>query len=499
MNSVIFALSITASINPILTYLAFFQQKEWRFDRIKVGMYEQGILRTSVSVARCTIVLLCLIFIIFSTALTATILALIALNILNILQIIQTKQRLPTWTQKTKLLTLVVLVISSAYIYIALYTAPFLAVLTPLVQICFVAVALILLTPLDIYLKQKIFTKAKQNRNRLQNTTIIAITGSVGKTTCKHMLAQLLQNKNIAYTPAFVNSELGVCNWFNSFMQTCNTEPDVLIVEMGAYKQGEIALLCTIFQPNISIITYIGTQHIALFGSKEQLLEAKTEIVKQLPSTAHAIFPAEHSFSHQIAERTKAITHAVALEKSSTTSLQTTFSINNTEYVINIAGIHNALNCALAIEAALLCSVSTAELQSIVPTLTLPESTFIVTNIGTKTIVDDSHNSSPESTKAIIEWAKNCSASQKILCMSGIIEQGSNQEAAHATIAKDASTVFEYIVCSDAKIREMLSPHFSGAIVNKLENCPSIAPDCLVVCEGRVPVKRIQQYLESTL
>lgn len=116
---------------------------------------------------------------------------------------------------------------------------------------------------------------ASEYREQL-NPLVIAITGSNGKTTTKEMLASVLREHfKIHYSAANFNNEIGV----PKTILEMPVDTQILILEMGMRGLGQIDLLSKIAKPNISIITNIGTAHIELLGSKENIKKAKLEIV----------------------------------------------------------------------------------------------------------------------------------------------------------------------------------------------------------------------------
>ena len=124
---------------------------------------------------------------------------------------------------------------------------------------------------LEAYLKL-----ANYRRNKL-NFTVVAITGSSGKTTTKELVASTLSEKYKTFkTPLNHNNEIGFC-------QTIFEAPDdteVLVLEMGMRGKGEIELLSKYAEPDITIISNVGTAHIGRLGSRENIAKAKCEIVK---------------------------------------------------------------------------------------------------------------------------------------------------------------------------------------------------------------------------
>src|SRR5699024_3061355 len=114
-------------------------------------------------------------------------------------------------------------------------------------------------------------TLAKYYLNKV-NPKVIAVTGSNGKTTTKDMIAKVLStSNNVAKTPQNFNNEIGVP--FTILNMPINTE--VLVVEMGMDRPGQINHLSSIANPDISVITMIGEAHIEFFGTRDKIADAK--------------------------------------------------------------------------------------------------------------------------------------------------------------------------------------------------------------------------------
>ncbi|MGZ3531457.1 MAG: Mur ligase family protein, partial [Vulcanimicrobiaceae bacterium] len=104
---------------------------------------------------------------------------------------------------------------------------------------------------------------------------VIAITGSAGKTTTKHLLAQLLSaqlgQSHVLVSPANENNEIGV----SKLLLRADNRYQAIVAEMGARHYGEIAELVTIAHPHIGVLTNIGEAHLEIFGSRERLAQTK--------------------------------------------------------------------------------------------------------------------------------------------------------------------------------------------------------------------------------
>lgn len=146
------------------------------------------------------------------------------------------------------------------------------AILIPL----WIALANLILTPLFVFARWRVCQQASTYlHQRLPNATVIAITGSYGKTTTKNFLEQLLRSSlRLQITPGNINTAVGIAHWM---LKDLHTSTQVLIIEMDAYKPGEIRQSCKMVNPDISLITTIGDQHLEKFGSQKRLARSLLE------------------------------------------------------------------------------------------------------------------------------------------------------------------------------------------------------------------------------
>ncbi|MFI0899524.1 UDP-N-acetylmuramoyl-tripeptide--D-alanyl-D-alanine ligase [Streptomyces sp. NPDC020983] len=136
--------------------------------------------------------------------------------------------------------------------------------------------------------------------------TVVALTGSAGKTSTKDMLAQVLQRIGpTVWTPGSLNNEIGLP--LTALQADADTRH--LVLEMGARGIGHIAYLTGLTPPRIGIVLNVGSAHIGEFGGKEQIAQAKGEMVEALPD-AHAggvaVLNADDPLVRAMADRTKA-------------------------------------------------------------------------------------------------------------------------------------------------------------------------------------------------
>ncbi|EDY60013.1 MULTISPECIES: UDP-N-acetylmuramoyl-tripeptide--D-alanyl-D-alanine ligase [Streptomyces] len=138
---------------------------------------------------------------------------------------------------------------------------------------------------------------------RRLGATLVALTGSAGKTSTKDLIAQVLRRKApTVFTPGSLNNEIGL----PLTALTATEETRFLVLEMGARGIGHISYLTDLTPPKIGLVLNVGSAHIGEFGGREQIAQAKGELVEALPAEGAAILNADDPLVRAMASRTKA-------------------------------------------------------------------------------------------------------------------------------------------------------------------------------------------------
>ena len=247
---------------------------------------------------------------------------------------------------------------------------------------------------LEAYLKL-----ANWRRNKL-NPTVVAITGSSGKTTTKELVSSVLSEKFRTFkTPLNHNNEIGFC-------QTIFEMPDdteVLVLEMGMRGLGEIELLSKYSEPDITIITNVGTAHIGRLGSRENIAKAKCEIVKYQRGN---IFIAhdDELIKKTVDFNGKKIFYSIKdVRVLSKTANYSKFEYEKNIYELNVGGDYNIGNALSAINAGLELGLSIEEIQTGLKKYSPIEKRWEMVEAGGYKIINDSYNANPESMRAFID------------------------------------------------------------------------------------------------
>jgi UDP-N-acetylmuramoyl-tripeptide--D-alanyl-D-alanine ligase len=211
----------------------------------------------------------------------------------------------PIFTKKIIFLSLINFAFAIFYLFSLLPIKNFLPIYLLTFDIFTPVIAsgiMLIFQPLTVLGRNQIIKKAKEKRAQFKDLLVIGITGSYGKTSTKEFLATILSEKfNVLKTLEHQNSEVGISQ---RILNDLKEEHEIFIVEMGAYNRGGIKLLCDITRPKIGVITGINEQHMATFGSQENIIKAKYELIESLPSDGIAFFNGKNKYCLELYQKT---------------------------------------------------------------------------------------------------------------------------------------------------------------------------------------------------
>lgn len=311
--------------------------------------------------------------------------------------------------------------------------------------------------------------------------TVIGITGSYGKSSTKTILTQILANsdQSVCSTPANVNTLIGVAK---TVLRSLKFSDKYLVVEMGAYKRGEIKAICNLVKPKIGILTAIAPQHLNLFGSMENLIAAKQELVLSLPANGLAVFNGKNKAVLQLAKTFSTCPKIIAYP-------------SKKPLATNLIGSFQQQNISLAVAVAKHLKLPVAKISSSLSRIAPPK-TVLTQKSGPKgsLILDDGSTANPEGFTEAMVHASSLKASPKILITPGIIELGSQKQAIHKQLALQADSIFDLIIVTkpdiyaifiQAKLKTKLvlakSPRQLQSVL-----APHLHKKALILIEGRI-------------
>ena len=243
-------------------------------------------------------------------------------------------------------------------------------------------------------------------RLRFSSLPVIAITGSVGKTSTKEMIAAVLRTKFLTLaTEKNYNNEIGVPQTLFGLTSLHRAA----VIEMGMRGQGEIARLAEIAEPTIALITNIGYAHIERLGSRENIAEAKTELFAALKPGSVAMIPLEDEFADTMLSRIPAGVRVIGVgnpDASHTLSSHVERLTPSRMPTLSVPGVHHLRNALFALAVANLVGIEEKDTIHALENWGGADKRMSVKKAGTLTILDDCYNAGVESMKAALETLK---------------------------------------------------------------------------------------------
>lgn len=279
----------------------------------------------------------------------------------------------------------------------------------------------------------------------------VAVTGSVGKTTTKEAICAVLSSKlTVCKTEANFNNEVGI----PQTLLGINASHRAAVIEMGMCAMGEIASLSKITEPDISVITNIGSSHIGNLGSKENICKAKLEIVEGMKKGAIILLNGDDEYLQKahIEAQTKKLVgienencdfRAVNIrEESGGMKFDLVYDGEIYSLFIGALGKHSVMAASFAAACGIICGLGEKDLQNGLNQFSGGElRQKIILKNGFK-IIDDCYNASPESMRASIDVLKCIKANENgraIAILGEMKELGSFSPKMHEAIGEYAA------------------------------------------------------------
>lgn len=285
-------------------------------------------------------------------------------------------------------------------------------------------------------------------KRSLYNIPVVAITGSVGKTSTKDIIASVMTTKyNVLKTEGNYNNEIGLPLTILKLK-----EHNALVLEMGMSAFGEISLLTKIAKPTTAVVTIIGSSHIGELGSRENILKAKLEILEGLNNDGALIINNDNDllnlWNQNNQDSHKHITYGMENESMlnakdiSIMENGSSFEIvvNGNKYTVEVpvAGKHFVYNSLAAIAVGLENNIDIEDIIKGISEFSLTKRRMeIIKNKSNVTIINDCYNASYESVKAALEYLSSIKANRKIAVLGDVLELGEFSKQMHQKIGEE--------------------------------------------------------------
>lgn len=357
------------------------------------------------------------------------------------------------------------------------------------------------------------------NHNRQQSEAlVIGITGSVGKTTTRRMIASVLETVHTGVqSPLNSNNHLGVPLSLLELQQG----DEFAVIEVGASGPGEIRALASIAEPEMGVITRIAPCHLNGFKSVKTIQLEKARLIAALPEDGVAFL----NFDDPLVSELESCTRARVVSFGTTgdvdvlaTSVvadnhQLRVTVDGTEFVVPVCGRHNVTSVLAAIAVGMEVGVPIASIQDGLSQYKPEPGRCVVSSVGPWTVIDDTYNSSPASVSAAIRTLLDYSdCHNRVLVLGDMLDLGDQAADLHYGVgASLATSGLTHIAVTGDYAEEVVEGFLaSGGSLNRISqfedvdlmttmlDCILCDNDCVLVKGSRATqMERVIQQLQA--
>jgi UDP-N-acetylmuramoyl-tripeptide--D-alanyl-D-alanine ligase len=326
------------------------------------------------------------------------------------------------------------------------------------------------LTPIEGTVRGYYLRRARAHLGAV-DPLVVAIAGSYGKTSTKHILAGLLGGDDVLPTRKSFNTLMGISRVINEDLAPRHR---VFIVEMDAYAPGEIRAMCDLVRPRLSVITSVGPQHLERFGEMSRIADALYECVDGLPADGAAVIHVGDPGGASLARRALAAGRTVVrfgLESdggsadadviardvrisSTGTSFRWCWPEHGLEREVEVPllGRHQALNVSAAL---IMVRLLGRELDSAIRAAAnlepIEHRLQLLRGSGAVTVIDDSYNANPVGVHEGLAVLASMDGGHKILVTPGLVELGSLEAEENRRYGRHAAEVCDEVIVAEAR------------------------------------------------
>lgn len=406
------------------------------------------------------------------------------------------------------------------------------------------------------FLEQSLIAVARLYLKRYK-PKVIAVTGNVGKTSTKEAIGCVLKTRyRVRMSGGNLNNELGVPltilgEWTDQYYKhggslffwlkvaafgllglvVPHRYPQVLVLEYGADKPGDIKRLAQLFKPHIGVVTAVGETpvHVEFFASPEALANEKSQLIKVLSSTDHAVLNADDLSVYGMKEKTKARVTTFGFSDHANLRIMNfelsvnpdgwpqgiTFKLQDPTSFVPVKmhdslGRSQAMAAAAAAAVAEIMDINLVEVSNALKSYVGPKGRLrVLPGIKTSIILDDTYNASPSAMHVALETLRDLPAKRKIAVLGDMLELGKYSVQAHQAVGNMAGAIADILVCvgerakliADAAANEMERDNiyaFHDANEAKSKVQELIQPGDLILVKGSQG-KRMERVVEEIM
>ncbi|REK15758.1 MAG: UDP-N-acetylmuramoyl-tripeptide--D-alanyl-D-alanine ligase [Planctomycetota bacterium] len=286
---------------------------------------------------------------------------------------------------------------------------------------------------------------ARWNRER-QTGRVVAVTGSVGKTTARQMIRAVLERQLCGTSsPKNYNNHVGL----PLSMLAMDPRNDFAVLEMAANAPGEIARLAGLCQPQIGVITRTGDAHLGGFGSLEGVAAAKAELLDALPEDGHAVLFGDDPRLRKVADRCRAkilwfgrsIDNDVVATHVESGHGRLSFEVDGTSMSVAVWGRHHLPSALAAVAVGRIFGMRDVEISRGLAEFEPPPMRCQIVRTEEATIIDDTYNASPVAMRAALDLLRDFEApGRRVVVCGDMRELGPDSARLHRLLGDQIVT-----------------------------------------------------------
>lgn len=350
--------------------------------------------------------------------------------------------------------------------------------------------------------KKALIKIGKYNRKKYIDKPLIAITGSVGKTTTKELISNIFKTKyNILKTYKNYNNDIGVALTLSQIKEN----HDIIILELGMNHLNEIKKLSKMCKPQTAIITNIGTSHIGNLQTQENILKAKLEIIKGMKK-GDLIINGSDFYLNKIKPKKN-----ISIIKTNEHNIENiilneklNFQIKKDDtYQINFTIPNKYLieNILLAIKTAEIYQIPYKNIIKAINTFKMPNNRTNIINLKNNiTLIDDTYNASLESIKGSLSILENLNK-EKLAIIGDVLELENHSEEIHKKIEKELLRIENIKIITVGKETKIIKEgmHFNNneELIEYLKEKKLNNISILVKGSRKMHLEEIVEYIEN--
>jgi len=285
---------------------------------------------------------------------------------------------------------------------------------------------------------------------------VVGITGSVGKTTTKEILAAVLAPaRPVLRSEANLNTEIGL----PLTLLRLTSEHRVAVLEMGMHARGDIALLARIARPRVGVVTNVAPVHLERMGTIERIAHEKSELIAALPAHGLAVLNGDDPWTRAMATASGVAPvclvglgpdcdfQALDIAPDGLDGLSFTMQAEGSRFAVRtrVPGAHTAHAFLTAAAVAREGGLEWDEILAAIEGVRLQSRQSIVRGAGDMVIIDDTYNASPLSMEAALNLLSSARGT-KMAVLGDMLELGPMEEQAHREVGERAAEVAEWLI-----------------------------------------------------